>query len=126
LNIENVFIYFLWMYIITYNYQISLNIYPRFLESLKIVRRKHCVAFRRSTEAGLRRPTQLDMALAQFGFVGYTMISSDYLGINATDEEMEGVVHLWRVIGSMLGMDDRFIIFIISLFPFIFTITSNK
>jgi len=62
------------------------------------------------------------MALAQFGFVGYTMISSDYLGINATDEEMEGVMHLWRVIGSMLGMDDRFI----SLFPFIFTITSNK
>jgi hypothetical protein len=55
------------------------------------------------------------MALAQFGFVGYTMISGDYLGINATDEEMEGVVHVWRVIGSMLGMDDRFI----SLFLFL-------
>lgn len=79
-----------------------------FLESLKIVRRKHCVAFRRSTEAGIHKPTQLDMALAQFGFIGYTMISGEYLGVKTTSEEMEGVVHLWRVIGSMLGMDDKF------------------
>lgn len=81
--------------------------YCRFLESLKIVRRKHCVAFRRSTEAGIHKPTQLDMALAQFGFIGYTMISGEYLGVKTTSEEMEGVVHLWRVIGSMLGMDDK-------------------
>ncbi|EZA53458.1 hypothetical protein X777_06539 [Ooceraea biroi] len=80
----------------------------KFLESLKIVRRKHCVAFKRSTEANVHRPTQLDMALAQFGFVGFTMVNGDYLGVSTTDEEMEGVVHLWRVIGSMLGMDDKF------------------
>ncbi|KAL0124551.1 hypothetical protein PUN28_006416 [Cardiocondyla obscurior] len=79
-----------------------------FLESLKIVRRKHCVAFKRSTEAGVHKPSQLDMALAQFGFIGYSIISEDYLGIKTTPEEMEGVVHLWRVIGSMLGMDDKF------------------
>lgn len=79
-----------------------------FLESLKIVRRKHCIAFKRSTEAGVHKPTQLDMALAQFGFIGYTMISGEYLGVKTTPEEMEGVVHLWRVIGSMLGMDDKF------------------
>lgn len=79
-----------------------------FLESLKIVRRKHCVAFKRSTEAGVHKPTQLDMALAQFGFIGYTMTSGEYLGVKTTPEEMEGVVHLWRVIGSMLGMDDKF------------------
>ncbi|XP_070160410.1 uncharacterized protein [Polyergus mexicanus] len=79
-----------------------------FLESLKIVRRKHCIAFKRSTEAGVHEPTQLDMALAQFGFIGYTMISGEYLGVKTTPEELEGVVHLWRVIGSMLGMDDKF------------------
>ncbi|XP_072744710.1 uncharacterized protein [Anoplolepis gracilipes] len=79
-----------------------------FLESLKIVRRKHCVAFRRSTEAGIHKPTQLDMALAQFGFIGYSIVSGEYLGIKITPEELEGVVHLWRVIGSMLGMDDKF------------------
>ncbi|KYN32995.1 hypothetical protein ALC56_12629 [Trachymyrmex septentrionalis] len=79
-----------------------------FLESLKIVRRKHCVAFKRSTEAGVHKPTQLDMALAQFGFIGYIMVCEKYVGISATREEMEGVVHLWRVIGSMLGIDDKF------------------
>ncbi|XP_018045734.1 PREDICTED: uncharacterized protein LOC108685459 [Atta colombica] len=79
-----------------------------FLESLKIVRRKHCVAFRRSTKAGVHKPTQLDMALAQFGFIGYIIVCEKYVGISVTPEEMEGVVHLWRVIGSMLGMDDKF------------------
>ena len=81
----------------------------RFLESLKIVRRKHCVAFRRSTKAGVHKPTQLDMALAQFGFIGYIIVCEKYVGISVTPEEREGVVHLWRVIGSMLGMDDKFV-----------------
>ncbi|XP_036138755.1 uncharacterized protein LOC105838916 [Monomorium pharaonis] len=79
-----------------------------FLESIKIVRRKHCVAFKKSTEAGVHKPTQLDMVLAQFGFIGYSLVSQEYLGIKTTPEEMEGVVHVWRVIGSMLGMDDKF------------------
>jgi len=73
------------------------------------VRRKHCVAFRRSTEAGVHKPTQLDMALAQFGFIGFTVVSGDYLGLKVTYEEMEGIIHLWRVIGNMLGMDDKFV-----------------
>lgn len=86
------------------------------MESLKIVRRKHCIAFKRSTEAGVHKPTQLDMVLAQFGFIGYTIVSKEYLGIKTTDEEMEGVVHLWRVIGSMLGIDDRFVLLFIFRF----------
>ncbi|XP_011167497.2 uncharacterized protein LOC105201244 [Solenopsis invicta] len=79
-----------------------------FLESIKIVKRKHCCAFKDSTKAGIHKPTQYDMTLAQFGFIGYTIVSQEYLGIKTTPEEMEGVVHLWRVIGSMLGMEDRF------------------
>ncbi|XP_026670854.1 uncharacterized protein LOC108626780 isoform X1 [Ceratina calcarata] len=79
-----------------------------FLESLKIVRKKHCVAFRRSWEAGLSRVTQLDMALAQFGFIGFTILGGDYLGVNNSSEELEGLIHLWRVVGSMLGMEDKY------------------
>ncbi|KZC06320.1 hypothetical protein WN55_10229, partial [Dufourea novaeangliae] len=79
-----------------------------FLDSLKIVRKKHCVAFRRSSEAGLARVTQLDMALAQFGFMGFTVLAGDYLGVNSSSEELEGLVHFWRVIGSMLGMEDKY------------------
>ncbi|XP_039314516.1 uncharacterized protein LOC105204899 [Solenopsis invicta] len=78
-----------------------------FLESIKIVRRKHCCAFKASTKAGFK-PTQYDMILTQFGFIGYILVSQEYLGIKTTSEEMEGVVHIWRVIGSMLGIEDRF------------------
>lgn len=84
-------------------------IFYRFLESLKIVRKKHCVAFRRSSEAGLNRVSQLDMALAQFGFMGFTLLGGDYLGVNNNFEELEGLIHFWRVIGSMLGMEDKFV-----------------
>ncbi|KAG7202542.1 hypothetical protein KM043_009740 [Ampulex compressa] len=79
-----------------------------FLNSLKIVRKKHCVAFRRSWASGINRATQMDMALAQFGFIGFTLLSGDYLGINTTREQLEGLVHFWRVIGSMLGLEDKY------------------
>lgn len=79
-----------------------------FLQSLKIVRKKHCTAFKRSAEFGLKPVSQLDMAVTQFGFIGYTLLCGDFLGVNATDEEMEGLVHFWRVIGSMLGMEDKY------------------
>ncbi|XP_033194948.1 uncharacterized protein LOC117239215 isoform X1 [Bombus vosnesenskii] len=84
------------------------GIEKEFLESLKIVRKKHCVAFRRSSEAGLNRVSQLDMALAQFGFMGFTLLAGDYLGVNNSSEELEGLIHFWRVIGNMLGMEDKY------------------
>ncbi|XP_017767657.1 PREDICTED: uncharacterized protein LOC108556184 [Eufriesea mexicana] len=89
-------------------YRKRADIDKEFLESLKIVRRKHCVAFRRSWKAGLSRISQLDMALTQFGFVGFTLLCGDYLGVNNSFEELEGLIHLWRVIGSMLGMEDKY------------------
>ena len=64
---------------------------------------------RRCSEAGLRRITQADMALTQFGFIGFTLLSGDQLGIKATDEELNGLVHFWRVIGYMLGMQDKYV-----------------
>ncbi|XP_003705260.2 uncharacterized protein LOC100880200 isoform X1 [Megachile rotundata] len=79
-----------------------------FLDSLKIVRKKHCVAFRRSSEAGFQRISQLDMALTQFGFMGFTILSGDYLGTDNSTEELEGLIHFWRVVGSMLGMEDKY------------------
>lgn len=49
------------------------------------------------------------MALAQFGFMGFTLLGGDYLGVNNNFEELEGLIHFWRVIGSMLGMEDKFV-----------------
>ena len=79
----------------------------RFFKSLHNVRKKHCVVSKRSSEAGLGRITQLDMALTQFGFIGFSLLCPEQLGIKATEEDFEGLVHLWHVIGYLLGMDDR-------------------
>lgn len=48
------------------------------------------------------------MALAQFGFVGFIMVSGDELGITTTKAELDGLVHFWRVIGYILGMEDKY------------------
>ncbi|KAK0092167.1 hypothetical protein PV326_002050 [Microctonus aethiopoides] len=79
-----------------------------FFVSLKNVRKKHCVASRRSNEAGIGRISQLDMALTQFGFMGFTLLSAKRLGICATDDELEGLLHFWRVVACMLGTEERF------------------
>lgn len=49
------------------------------------------------------------MALAQFGFMGFTLVAGDELGVNNSSEELEGLIHFWRVVGSMLGMEDKFV-----------------
>ncbi|KAI4490357.1 hypothetical protein M0802_010734 [Mischocyttarus mexicanus] len=84
------------------------NVQKEFLESIKIVRKKHCISFRRSFESGLRKASQADMAYAQFGFIGYILLCTEELGVHVTHEEMDGLVHLWRVIGSILGMEDKY------------------
>lgn len=49
------------------------------------------------------------MAVTQFGFMGYVMTSPKSVGIHSfTEEELEGFVHLWRVIGWVIGIKDEF------------------
>ncbi|XP_046428108.1 uncharacterized protein LOC124183527 isoform X1 [Neodiprion fabricii] len=79
-----------------------------FFASLKNVRRKHCVASKRASEAGINRISQFDMAVTQFGFIGFTILCGDELGVAVSRKDLEGLIHLWRVIGSMLGIEERF------------------
>jgi len=52
---------------------------------------------------------QLDMSITQFGFVGLIIMYPEKFGAgNATEEELEGFVHLWRGLGYLLGIEDRF------------------
>ncbi|KAL1512480.1 hypothetical protein ABEB36_002065 [Hypothenemus hampei] len=77
--------------------------------SIAEVRRLHNSASNRSCKAGLHRISQKDMALTQFGFMGYQMIKKDYFGIyNGNDEDWKAFLHLWRVVGHLLGIEDRF------------------
>lgn len=73
----------------------------RAFRSLSEVRSRHCAAAR--SAGGI---SQFDMAVTQFGFIGFTMVAPEKLGIRRGGEE--GLVHFWRVIGYLMGMDDRF------------------
>ncbi|XP_066998727.2 uncharacterized protein [Anabrus simplex] len=52
---------------------------------------------------------QADMAVTQFGFVGLMVLYPSAFGAGgASEEDLEGFVHLWRCIGYMLGIEDRY------------------
>ena len=71
------------------------------------VRGRHCAASDQAARSGLGAFSQYDMAITQFGFMGYLVIKKDQLGIKGSREDMEGLVHFWRTIGYMIGIDDR-------------------
>lgn len=51
---------------------------------------------------------QKDMALTQFGFMGFALVRNKMVGIHeATEEEWKAFVHVWRVIGYILGIEDK-------------------
>ncbi|ETN60742.1 hypothetical protein AND_007630 [Anopheles darlingi] len=76
------------------------------------------VTFVRKTHAGVSRHassvdskmiiSQRDMAITQFGFIGCTIINYRMLGIQCDQKDMDAFVHFWRVIGHMMGIEERF------------------
>ncbi|XP_062556449.1 uncharacterized protein LOC134221269 isoform X2 [Armigeres subalbatus] len=78
-------------------------------KSIAYVRRGHvAVSKRSSAKQSSRIVSQKDMAVTQFGFVGYTVLGYKQLGIVYNKEDMEALVHFWRVIGYMIGIQDRY------------------
>ena len=72
------------------------------------VKNKHSFASRKSCAKGLGLITQKDMALTQFGFMGFDVIKSKEVGLhNATNEDLRAFVHVWRVIGCIMGIENR-------------------
>ncbi|XP_014204843.1 uncharacterized protein LOC106636827 [Copidosoma floridanum] len=53
--------------------------------------------------------SQGEMVGTQFGFVGLIVLRPEVFGIHyATDDDLEGFLHLWRSIGYQLGLDDNY------------------
>ncbi|CAH1976287.1 unnamed protein product [Acanthoscelides obtectus] len=76
--------------------------------SLLQVRRMHNAASKKCAKK-LNRITQAEMALTQFGFCGFALVRSKKVGIHSgTEEDWAAFLHFWRVIGWMLGIEDRF------------------
>lgn len=48
------------------------------------------------------------MALTQFGFMGFITLKPHILGVQVSRKNFEAFVHFWRVIGSLIGIEDRF------------------
>lgn len=68
----------------------------------------HVVVNRRSTKAGVGIISQKDMAVTQFLFMGFHVLMPREFGLVASREQFEALSHFWRVIGFMLGTEDRF------------------
>lgn len=75
---------------------------------MTIVHGLHCAASRTSEKSGLGlRVTQKDMALTQFGFIGMILVRKKELAIKGTDEDDMAIIHFWRTIGYLLGIQDQ-------------------
>lgn len=85
-----------------------INLSCRSWKSLESVRQIHENINRRSTKAGIGIISQTDMAVTQFLFMGLPLLLPDEFGVVGSIEEFESFNHFWRLIGHMLGMEDRF------------------
>lgn len=53
--------------------------------------------------------SQWDMSLTQYQFMGLVVAHPHKMGAGAaTDEDLEGLVHFWRGLGWLLGVDDKY------------------
>lgn len=72
-------------------------------KSIQLVRRFHANAFSETPA------TQTDMVLTQWAFFGLLVTRAHQLGLTYTKEEEEGLVHFWRAVGYLMGIEDRLV-----------------
>uniref|UniRef100_W8B661 Uncharacterized protein n=2 Tax=Ceratitis capitata TaxID=7213 RepID=W8B661_CERCA len=79
----------------------------KFWISLRAVRKAHSKSSRACSKLGAGRITQKDLALTQFGFIGYATLGAPRAQLY--DEEfLESTSHMYRVIGYLLGIKDEY------------------
>ncbi|XP_060806644.1 uncharacterized protein LOC106135229 [Amyelois transitella] len=78
-------------------------------KSLTAVRTRHVRASMAAKTKGLGVLSQRDIALTQFGFIGFSVLKPEKFGINQLKPgEWEAYNHVWRTIGYMIGLEDRY------------------
>ncbi|XP_065371716.1 uncharacterized protein LOC135963688 [Calliphora vicina] len=79
----------------------------KFWISLEGVRNAHSRSSRACAKLGAGQISQKDLALTQFGFIGFLTLGAHR--IQLYDEEfLEATSHMWRVIGYLLGIKDEY------------------
>ncbi|CAH0713846.1 unnamed protein product, partial [Brenthis ino] len=77
--------------------------------SLMTVRSRHIKATLAANLKGQGIVSQRDLALTQFGFVGFSLLKPNKFGIcQMEDGDWEAYNHFWRVIGHAIGLEDRY------------------
>ncbi|CAH2051904.1 unnamed protein product, partial [Iphiclides podalirius] len=78
-------------------------------ESILNVRRRHIVMTQAAKLKGQGMISQRDLALTHFGFIGLAVLKHDKFGIQTLEEDdWEAYNQFWRVIGFMIGIEDRY------------------
>lgn len=76
-------------------------------ESLSSVRKMHFYANRSANSSNVGIISQKDLALTQYGFMGFTVINKIQTGLQASQQELADYCHFWRVIGHIIGIKDE-------------------
>ncbi|XP_076631318.1 uncharacterized protein LOC143346761 [Colletes latitarsis] len=80
----------------------------KWFQAINVIRWKHALATKRHIEHGGNGIYMKDMAITQFGFIGYALTCPDKVGLShCTLEQREGFNYFWRVTAHMLGISDR-------------------
>lgn len=72
------------------------------------MRCRHNCASKKGHKNGIGRISQMDMGLTQIGFFGMVLMEGPKVGVHDAEKgDLEGMIHVWRVIGHVLGVDER-------------------
>ncbi|KAH8295341.1 hypothetical protein KR018_010149, partial [Drosophila ironensis] len=79
----------------------------KFWTSIAAVRKAHSRSSRACARLGAGQITQKDLALTQFGFIGFITMGAHRIQLYDQDF-LEATTHMWRVLGYLLGIKDEY------------------
>lgn len=77
-------------------------------KSLEAVRKHHFYSSKSASMAKVGMISQKDMAITQYGFMGFTTASKKFVGFQGSQQDLEDFCHIFRVIGSLIGIKDEY------------------
>lgn len=80
----------------------------RLWQSIQSVRKGHYIANQHASKVDAGFISQRDMALTQFGFMGFIVLKPHRLGVQVCQKDLEAFVHFWRTMGFMFGIKDQY------------------
>ncbi|XP_063585865.1 uncharacterized protein LOC134763235 [Penaeus indicus] len=77
-------------------------------KSIQLVRRMHTSTHFEAQKLQKCFTSQADMVVTQWAFFGLVLTQGSQFGVQLTREEEEGLVHFWRIIGYLLGIEEKY------------------